>query len=150
MDRNTVVYGLTILWLKISSLASLTWQTVKETISRNTELHYKSWGKKWYLHYWSLLCENHINCCALDLVQDSRGDGRAMGRTVPSEIVLKTPNTSLCFIHREIWIHFTNQNFLEESVWELKMRWKIPVAVGVIHRVLCHVILGWWTEAVWL
>lgn len=102
MDRNTAVHCLTVLWFPniIFNIPDMT--NCERNKRKKHRIHYKSWGKKWYLHYWSLLCENHINCC----VPDSRGNGKAMDWTVPSEVVLKMSDTSHIFIPREICMHF--------------------------------------------
>jgi len=69
MDRNTAVHGLTVLWFPNIIFNILDMTNCESNKLKKHRIHYKSWGKKWYLHYWPLLCENHINCCALDLVK---------------------------------------------------------------------------------
>lgn len=122
MNRNTTVYVLTVPWFPniIFDMKNCERNKLKKH-----RIHYKSWGKKWYLHYWSLFCENHISCCALDLVK-TQGE---MEKQWAEQYCLRLPGkcqTLPFFLSTgKSECISTNQNFLEESMWRRK-KWKRP------------------------
>lgn len=130
MNRNTMVYGLTVQWFSNIIFNILDMKNCERNKLKKHRIHYKSWGKKWYLHYWSLFCENHISCCALDLVK-TQGEMekqwpeqyhlRLSGKCQTLPFVLST-GKSECIS--------TNQNFLEESMWRKKEMKKTQLLQG--------------------
>lgn len=121
-NRNATIYVLTVLWFPSIIFDMKSYEKNK---LKKYRTHYESWGKKWYLHCWSLFCENHISCRALDLVK-TQGE---MQKQWAERYCLRLPGKC------QILPFFlstgksecisTNQNFLEESMWRGK-KWKRP------------------------
>lgn len=125
MNRKPAVYGLTVLWFPNIIFNILDTKNCERNKLKKHRIHYKSWGKKWYLHYWSLLCENHINCCALDLVKTQGEMEKQWAEQYRLRLSGKCQTLPFFLSTGKSECISTNQNFLEESMWRRK-KWKRP------------------------
>lgn len=121
MDGNIAIYGLTVLWFPNIIFNIFDMTNCERNKLKKHRIHYKSGGKKWYLHYWSLLCENHINCCALDLVKTPGEMEKQWAEQYRLRLSWKCQTLSFFLSAGKSECISTNQNFLEESVWKGKM-----------------------------
>lgn len=142
MDRNTAVYGLTVLWFSNIIFNILDMTNCERNRLKKHRIHYKSWGKKWYLHYWSLLFEKHINCCALDLVKTQGEMEKQWAKQYRLRWLSWKCQTFPFFLSTgKSECISTNQNFVDGSVWKGKVWWKSPSGcwadpLGIV--VSCH------------
>lgn len=142
MDRNTAVYGLTVLWFSNIIFNILDMTNYERNRLKKHRIHYKSWGKKWYLHYWSLLFEKHINCCALDLVKTQGEMEKQWAKQYRLRWLSWKCQTFPFFLSTgKSECISTNQNFMDGSVWKGKVWWKSPSGcwadpLGIV--VSCH------------